>query len=96
MEKSIHDAVTEGIYVFLASKKSLQSPKCLAEFYSAYNYAKDRGKNQSIAIVMLQSESNKTTPYFLDINKFPVYILSDALSDKELDAFTKYLNKISS
>ena len=92
-EKVIGEAVTEGIYLFLVSEKSLRSQWCLSELKFAYSFPSSEKK--LIVPIMLGSEF-QTDPSVIphEINEFCWFFLSENPSDSELDELLKHLNEI--
>ncbi len=97
IKKNLTEAVTEGIYIFLASERSLQSPWCLEELHFAYHlYHLPTNEKKLIVPIMLGSEFQANPSFIPDeIKKFCWYLLPATPSDRELDELIRRLNKIS-
>lgn len=94
IKKNITEAVTEGLYIFLASERCLQSPGCLEELRIAYNLQTNEKK--LIVPIMLGSEFQINSSIIPnEINEFCWYFLPATPSDSELDELIRQLNKVS-
>ena len=94
IRKNITEAVTEGIYIFLASEKSLRSHWCLEELRIAYNLPTNEKK---LIVPIMLGAKFQTNPSIIpnEINEFCWYFLPATPSDRELDELIGQLNKIS-